>query len=82
MNKKLHTVMANFLQFNHTNYVELNLVAAHTAIFLTRFSSFKKGVDEMFSLLTRCNFKKKKVRCQSRYFQVSENTHTKPESKS
>lgn len=42
--------MANFLQFNHTNYVELNLVAAHTAIFLTRFSSFKKGVDEIFSL--------------------------------
>ena len=44
--------MVNFLQFNHTNYVGLNLVAAHRAIFLAHFSSFKKeGVDEIFSLL-------------------------------
>lgn len=74
--------MANFLQFNHTNYVGLNLVAAQRAIFLAHFSSFKKGVDEIFSLLTY-NFKKqKKVRCHRRHFQVVENTHTKPESKS
>lgn len=54
--------MANFLQFNHTNYVELNLVAAHTAIFLTRFSSFKKGVDEIFfSLNVQLKKKKRKL---------------------
>ena len=58
--------MANFLQFNHTNYAGLNLVAAHPAIFLTRFSSFEKGVDEIFSLLT-CSLRKK-VKCQSRHF--------------
>lgn len=40
--------MANFLSFNHTNYVGLNRVAAQSAIFLTHFSFFKKAVDEIF----------------------------------